>query len=115
MSLLGSLVVMFRNITKHPLVQAQSARIIDLVAQLGEAWRRVDELQVLLAAKDRFWLDYVREIQDQVNATSLDQLRGYHPTAAMEARVPEPVRKLFRHDPTGMIVDEVDPRDYDEA
>ena len=64
---------------------------------------------------ERMWLDRVREVEDWGRAHSLDQLRGMHPTAAMELHVPEGPRKLYRTDPTGMIVDEVDPRDYDEA
>ena len=77
------------------------------------AEERVRVLERQLAAKDAFWLDRVRELEDSTRALSLDQLRGMHPTVAMEARVPEPVRKLFRQDPTGMFVEEVDPRDLE--
>ena len=72
----------------------------------------VERLQEQLAEKDRFWLDRVREVEDWGRAHSLEQLRGMHPTAAMELHPPAPERKLYHSDPTGMIVDEVDPRDY---
>ena len=106
---------MFRDITKHPLVLSQSHTIEHMAAQLGAAQQRIADLEQQLSEKDRFWLDRVREVEDWGRAASLDQLRGMHPTAAMELHVPEGPRKLYRTDPTGMIVDEVDPRDYDEA
>lgn len=100
---------------KNPLVDAQNASIIHLTGQLGACQSRYDALLEKYDQQNRTWLDRIRELEDSVHATSLEQLRGMHPTAAMEARVPDAPRKMFRHDPTGMIVEEVDPRDFAEG
>ncbi len=74
---------------------------------------QVQQLLDRLNSQQRFYVDRIRELEDATRATSLDQLRGMHPTAAMELYPPEEPRKLYVHDPTGMITTEVDPRDYE--
>ena len=66
-----------------------------------------------LARQERFYIDRIRELEDATRATSLDQLRGMHPTVAMELQPPEPERKTYLHDPTGLISTEIEPRDTD--
>ena len=88
-----------------------------LVAQLHEqiTWLHndIDRHEAEIAERDARALERIREVEDWARASSLDQLRGMHPTAAMEANTPLPPRRLFRHDPTGMIIEEVDPNDFD--
>lgn len=51
-------------------------------------------------------------LEDSLKAKTLAELRNVHPTTAMEAAQPEEQRKLYHHDPTGLISIEVDPREY---
>jgi hypothetical protein len=73
----------------------------------------VQSAQTRLVEQERFYVDRIRELEDATRATSLDQLRGMHPTAAMELMPPEPERRFFVHDATGLISTEVDPRDVE--
>ena len=83
-----------------------------IAAMRQEAWTERRLCAERAEAQERFYLDRIREVEDSTRALSLDQLRGMHPTVAMQAFPPEPERRLFVHDSTGLVTTEVDPRDY---
>jgi hypothetical protein len=89
------------------------AIVYRLDAQISDLQAANRDLLDRLAKQERFYVDRIRELEDSTRALSLDQLRGMHPTAAMELMPPELPQKLYAHDVTGLISVEVDPRDHE--